>query len=237
MENIKTEKIGIIAAVETEIYSFIKDINIKNSTNIAKVTFIEGYFANKNIVVAISGIGKVSAAICSQIMIDEFNITSLINIGTAGSLQKHLPLDSFVVSKDAVYGDVDVRVLGYKYGEIANINIQYFNADKQLHDKAILACKNIYKNKNVLSGRIFTTDKFSIEPITLNKILNEIGGDCMEMEGAAIAHIAYLNNIPYVIIRHISNYVNEKAEEQYLENHEDASSILKPIIQELLSLI
>ena len=230
-------KIGIIGAMEVEVATLKSNMAVKNTVKKASMEFYEGTIGNTEVVVVRSGIGKVNAGICVQILIDLFNVTHVINTGIAGSLNADINIGDIVLSTDACYHDVDVTVFGYKKGEIPQIGAATFEADKELREKAKASIKKAAPDIGVFEGRVCSGDQFISSAEIKDAIIKEHGGLCTEMEGAAIAQASYLNNTPFLIIRAISDKADGGAEVDYptfeAKAAKDCAAIVMEIIAEL----
>ena len=230
-------KIGIIGAMEVEVATLKSNMTVKNTVKKASMEFYEGTIGNTDVVVVRSGIGKVNAGICVQILIDLFNVTHVINTGIAGSLNADINIGDIVLSTDACYHDVDVTVFGYKKGEIPQIGAATFEADKELREKAKASIKKAAPDIGVFEGRVCSGDQFISSAEVKDAIIKEHGGLCTEMEGAAIAQASYLNNTPFLIIRAISDKADGGAEVDYptfeAKAAKDCAAIVMEIIAEL----
>ena len=230
-------KIGIIGAMEVEVATLKSNMTVKNTVKKASMEFYEGTIGNTEVVVVRSGIGKVNAGICVQILIDLFNVTHVINTGIAGSLNADINIGDIVLSTDACYHDVDVTVFGYKKGEIPQIGAATFEADKELREKAKASIKKAAPDIGVFEGRVCSGDQFISSAEVKDAIIKEHGGLCTEMEGAAIAQSSYLNNTPFLIIRAISDKADGGAEVDYptfeAKAAKDCAAIVMEIIAEL----
>ena len=195
-----------------------------NITSKAAMDFYEGSLNDKNVVIVQSGIGKVNAGICTQILIDDFDISHVINTGIAGSLRSEIDIFDIVVSTDAVQHDVDALEFGYPLGQIPQLDTFSFQADKDLINKAVVACQAVNADIKVFTGRVVSGDQFIADAKTKQKIIDNFDGYCTEMEGAAIAQVAYLNNIPFVVIRAISDKADNSAQIDYPVFEEKAIS-------------
>ena len=198
-------KIGIIGAMEVEVETLKSKMNIKNTVKKASMEFFEGTIGNTEVVVVRSGIAKVNAGICVQILVDIFGVTHVINSGVAGSLDARINIGDIVLSTDACYHDVDATVFGYKKGEVPQLGTAAFTADKELREKAKTAIKSAAPDLGVFEGRVCSGDQFISSKEIKDGIKKDFDGMCTEMEGAAIAQGCYLNNIPFLIIRAISD--------------------------------
>jgi len=206
------KKIGIIGAMEEEVKR-LKDLmqNVSIS-KIASMDFYEGNLDKASLVVVRSGIGKVNAAICTQILIDRFGIDLVINTGVAGSLRNEIDIADIVLSTDALQHDMDATGFGYKVGEIPQMEKSVFEADKDLIALAEKVCKEVLPSLGVHKGRIVSGDQFISDTNKKEWLLKTFDGYCTEMEGAAIAQTAYLNRIPFLIIRAVSDKADHSAE-------------------------
>jgi adenosylhomocysteine nucleosidase len=228
--------IGIIGAMEEEVEILKNKMDVEEEVQIAGMTFYKGNVHNQNIVLARSGVGKVNAATCAQIMISSFDIDYLINSGVAGGMFEELKQGDIVISTDAVQHDFDVTALGEPLGEISRLGITYFVADEGLINLAEEAADSInLEDVNVFKGRIASGDQFVAGGELEEKIRSNFEPYAVEMEGAAIAHVAYLNEVPYVIIRAISDNADGEAELSYPEflpiAANNASLLLDKIIE------
>lgn len=208
-------KIGIIGAMDLEVDALKSEMTVVSSIRRASMEFLEGTLNNTKVVIVKSGIGKINAAICAQILIDEFNVTHIINTGIAGSLNAELDIGDILVSEDAVHHDMDVTVFGYRLGEVPQMGIREFPADKKMIETAVSVCAEVNPDINVRTGHVASGDQFISSKDKKQFIINNFDGDCAEMEGASIAQTAYLNNIPFVIIRAISDKADDSAQMDY----------------------
>ncbi|MBQ9512493.1 MAG: 5'-methylthioadenosine/adenosylhomocysteine nucleosidase [Lachnospiraceae bacterium] len=208
-------KIGIIGAMEVEVETLIAQMENIQKTEKARMIFCEGTLAGQNVVVVRSGIGKVNAAVCTQILADDFHVTHIINSGAAGSLDAKINIGDFVISTDVVHHDVDGTGFGYAKGEVPQLGITFFPADEEMMNRAETACKKAAPDVNTFRGRICSGDQFIADDGVKKGIIETFHGLCCEMEGAAIAHTCYLNHIPFVIIRAISDKADGSSEVDY----------------------
>ena len=207
--------IGIIGAMEEEVAALKSEMADAKVTEFASMTFYKGTLCGKDAVVVRSGIGKVNAAICAQILVDKFGVDTLINTGIAGSLKAEINIGDIVVSTDAIQHDMDATGFGYEPGVIPRMPVSCFEADKRLVKAAEDACKEAVPEVGIFAGRIVSGDQFISDRQVKNRITAQFGGMCTEMEGAAIAQAAYLNSIPFVIIRAISDKADDSATVDY----------------------
>lgn len=177
--------------------------------------FLEGTLGGCEVVVVRSGIGKVNAAVCTQILVDEFHTGAIINTGIAGSLKSEINIGDIVLSTDVLHHDMDATGFGYPLGQIPQMNVFSFEADDRMRQIAKEVCKEVNPEINVFEGRIVSGDQFVSDKAVKERIRSNFQGYCTEMEGAAIAQVSYLNNLPFVIIRAISDKADDSATMDY----------------------
>lgn len=207
-------KLGIIGAMQVEVEILLGAMENKKEVKKAGSTFYEGTLNGLSTVVVQCGVGKVNAAICAQILCDLFEVTHLVNTGIAGSLCADLDIGDLVVSTDAMYHDVDAVHFGYPMGKVPGMDTTAFPADKTMMDYAFAAAEAVNPGHTQM-GRVASGDQFVAEKPLKEKIIAVTGGLCTEMEGAAIAQTAYRNNLPFVILRAISDKADDSAEMDY----------------------
>ncbi len=208
-------KIGIIGAMEIEVATLKEKMNITRRVTKAGMEFCEGTLSGADAVVVMCGVGKVSAAMCVQILADLFEVTHIINTGVAGSLNAKLDIGDILVSVDAIQHDVDVTPLGYEPGQIPGIPVLSFRADDEMRRVALEQCKRVNPDIAVVEGRVVSGDAFISAGETKDRLISIFHGDCAEMEGASIAQAAYLNHLPYLVLRAISDKADDSAHEDY----------------------
>lgn len=198
-------KIGIIGAMAVEVETLKEHMEVERTVSRASMEFFEGKLNGVDVVVVQSGVAKVSAAICVQILADVFNVTHVINTGIAGSLDARIDIGDLVVSTSAVYHDVDACMFGYEPGEVPQLGVKEFPADEHMADIVIEVAKEVAPDIKEFKGRVCTGDQFIADDEKKAWIKETFDGLCTEMEGTGIAQAAYMNGIPYVIIRAISD--------------------------------
>ncbi|MBR6614509.1 MAG: 5'-methylthioadenosine/adenosylhomocysteine nucleosidase, partial [Lachnospiraceae bacterium] len=179
--------------------------------------FYQGTIKGKEVVVVRSGIGKMNAGICSQILVDRYQVEGIINTGIAGSLRNEINIGDIVLATVAVQHDVDATGFGYPIGEIPQMGIKEFPADEKLRALAEACSKKANPDIQVFCGRVASGDQFISSKEKKNWIQDNFDAYCTEMEGAAIAQAAYLNNIPYLVVRAISDKADDSANMDYSE--------------------
>lgn len=223
--------VGIIGAMDVEVASLKEAADIAKTTTIAGMEFCEGRLGEKNVVIVKCGMGKVNAGICAHTLIHDFGCEAIINTGVAGSLDAEIDIGDIVVSTDAVQHDYDVEAIGFQKGEIPYTGLYAFPADETLRAAAVDAVKNATPDVHVFEGRVCSGDQFISTKEQKDRITNDFGGMCCEMEGAAIAQTCYLNHTPYVVIRAISDKVDETEFEDYTDFEAKAAARCAKIVQ------
>ena len=189
--------IGIIGAMEEEIAALREAMEITGTETIAGMEFAVGKLRGTDAVVVQSGIGKVNAGVCAQILITHFGAHEIINIG------------DIVISTDAVQHDYDVSPIGFRRGEIPYTGLYAFPADAGLRERAHRAAEKFSAEVRCYEGRVCSGDQFIASKAQKSGIIETFGGLCCEMEGAAVAQVCHLNRVPWVIIRAISDKADD----------------------------
>lgn len=207
--------LGIIGAMDEEVSKLKEVMDDVSVSKKASMEFYKGKIFGKDVVVVRSGIGKVNAGICTQILVDEYKIDAVINTGIAGSLNADINIGDIVLSTDALQHDMDATGFGYEPGVIPRMEQSVFVADEALRKLAKISCEKVNPDVAVFEGRVVSGDQFISDRAKKEYITKQFAGYCTEMEGAAIAQAAYLNNIPFLIIRAISDKADDSATEDY----------------------
>lgn len=229
------DKIGIIGAMELEVAELRSKTDVKNVAERAGMKFYEGVLNGKNVVIVQCGIGKVNAGICVQILADVFGVDAVINTGIAGSLKAEINIGDIVVSTDACEHDMDVRALGYEPGIIPQMETSFFKADRKLVDAALAVCRKVNPEIGVYEGRVVSGDQFISDGAVKDRLIEQFSGSCAEMEGAAIAHAAFLNKIPFVVLRAISDKADGSAHMDYPEFERAAAAHCAKLVEHLVA--
>jgi adenosylhomocysteine nucleosidase len=216
------KKIGIIGAMDEEVHILKGQMDQVQVKTMASMDFYEGSLQNHEVVVVRCGIGKVNAAVCTQILVDLFHVDAVINTGVAGSLRNEIDIADIVLSTDTQQHDVDATGFGYPAGVIPRMEVSVFQADERLITIAKAVCEEVIPEVGVHTGRIVSGDQFISDSRKKTWLVDNFDGYCTEMEGAAIAQAAYLNQLPFLIIRAISDKADHSAEMSYKEFEEIA---------------
>ena len=209
-------KLGIIGAMTIEIEALKDQMTQLHRVQRAGMTFYEGAFEGVDAVLVVCGVGKVNAAMCAQVLCDAFGVTHIINTGVAGSLCADLDIGDFVISTEAIYHDFTCQVLNPQYvvGQVPGLSVRYFPADAALIECAYRAAQQVNAG-HASKGIVASGDQFVCSKEQKAKIVEDTGAICTEMEGAAIAHTAWRNSVPFVVIRAISDKADDSAEMDY----------------------
>lgn len=209
--------IGIIGAMEEEVSALKDEMVNPEITEAASMTFYKGVLCGKEAVVVRCGIGKVNAAICAQILVDRFCVDTLIHTGVAGSLDARIDIGDVVVSTDAVHHDMDASTFGDPVGQVPRMDTFAFPADERLIRLAVEANEKANPELHTFTGRVATGDQFIVSQEIKDKLIENFHPMCVEMEGVSVAQVAYLNKIPYVIVRAISDKADNSSTMDYIE--------------------
>ena len=214
--------IGIIGAMEEEVAELKEMLEDPVSEERCGLTFVRGRLSGQDAVVVRAGIGKVNAAACTQLLIDRYGAGCIINTGIAGSLSAAIDIGDIVVSTDAVQYDMDATGFGYAAGEVPRIGTMAFPASEELLILAEEENRRVNPEIRTHRGRILTGDCFVSDDGKKRQITDQFGGLCCEMEGAAVAQIAYLSKVPFLILRAISDKADGSALVDYADFEKQA---------------
>lgn len=229
----KYSKLGLIGAMNEEIELLIKHMDNVTETVKAGITYREGRFFGKDVVVCRSGVGKVNAAVCTQIMIDTFGVQAIVFTGVAGALDPELDIGDIVVSTECMQHDMDVTALGFARGVIPYEDTSVFVADAELRKLAYEASMRLFPG-NAKQGRVLSGDQFIASRETVRQLHEELQGACTEMEGASVAQVCSMNGVPYVVIRSMSDKADGSAHVNFAEFTVTASENSYRIVEELV---
>lgn len=217
--------IGIICAEEKELIEIKKIMNNIEEKNIYEKIFYMGEIETKKVVLVKCNVGKVNSARVTQMLIDNFDINLVINVGTAGSVDNSLEIGDVVVATYLIQYDFDVTPFGRKLGEIENIG-ESIKVDEEL--------LKLFDNLDVKKGIIATADKFIVNNEEKDNIKNYFNAYCIEMEGASIAQVCYLDKIPFFVIRSITDKKDGSSKVDFLQFLESSSKKAASILKEVL---
>ncbi|MCQ8211543.1 5'-methylthioadenosine/adenosylhomocysteine nucleosidase [Cetobacterium somerae] len=226
--------LGIIGAMNEEVIQLKEVMNLLETKEIGGYNFFKGTLLNKEVVLVECGIGKVNAAICSTLLIQEFKVDKVLFTGVAGGLNPEINIGDIVISTDLVEHDFDCTAFGYDYGVIPRMENSTFKADETLVNLAKRVAANNFGSERVFVGTIVSGDTFVASNDKIKWLRDTFKGECTEMEGAAVAHVCYVLGKPFVIIRSISDKANHDANMNFDEFVKLAAQNSKLIIEGML---
>jgi adenosylhomocysteine nucleosidase len=226
----------ILGAMDGEISAFLENFQILGKQQWKDFTFYPGKLVEKDIVVAKCGVGKVLSAMVTQKMIDLFFPSAIIFTGIAGAIQDHLEIGDILIGEDSVQHDVNATLFNFKRGEIPYTPYRFLKSDPELLHAAL-----DYESQkhHIHKGRILTGDQFINDSRSKEKsyLTQELSGDCVEMEGASVALVATVNQIPHIIIRTISDRADKSSKTNFRKLMKDASANSLAIVKHILKKI
>lgn len=229
--------IGIIGAMHVEVELLIERMQNVSSVQLGGLIFHEGSLRGVQVVVAQSGVGKVHAAMCAEAMAVHFHVDACINTGIAGALAPTLGIGDVVVSTDVVHHDMDVSNLGYAKGQIPGVATRSFPADTKLISAVHHAYARIDTAHAITDGRIASGDQFVCTQEQKRLIRDEFKAAASEMEGASIGQVCYLNHIPFVVVRTMSDCADETSSIDYPSFEKTAAHTNAQLIEETLQVL
>jgi len=230
-------KLGILGAMHSEVEHLQSELISPKITMYAGLEVHEGLMGSMPVAVVRCGEGKVNAAMCAQALIARFGVTHVINTGVAGSLDASIDIGDLVVSTDLVHHDYDTTVRGFAPGEIPEVGTIAFEASVELRAVVHKAARRVNPDLTLHDGRIATGDQFIADDASKQHIVDTFGALCCEMEGAAIAQVCYLNKIPFVVVRAISDKADHSSIVDFDVFVIDAAHTCGRVVEELASLL
>lgn len=221
-------KIGIICAGDDELAPFFKAMKIRATIEKSMLKFYIGEIKSVSVVMLYSGVGKVNAAVATQILIDHFCCDYIINAGTAGGISDSVELFETVVSTKSAYHDMDEDILTDFHPYLTSVWLQ--SDDKLLSCAQITAEKFLYK---VVFGTIVSGDKF-IEDNDRELIQQKFAPLCADMETAAVAHVCYLNKTPFIAVRTVTDTAEHSGKQNFEKNCKKAAEIAAKFVEMFL---
>lgn len=224
-------RVGIICAGDKEVAPFLPIISECKTTEKAMLKFYEGKISDVEVVVLFSGVGKVNAAIATQILIDTYHVNIIINAGTAGGMNHELKIFDTVISTEVAYHDVAPNILTEFHPWLESV---YFKADKELLGLTQKAVGKIDMASKVYWGRMVTGEAFIVDE-GRQKIKELFAPPTVDMETASIAHVCHVNSIPFISIRSVTDTTTHSGSGHFEENCKKASEIAMNITVALLT--
>lgn len=203
-------KIGIIGAMDIEVEELIKAMEDIKKETVSRIDFYEGKLQARDVVVAKCGVGKVHAALCTQTMILKYKPDVIINTGVAGSLSPDLNIGDIVISDGVVQHDFDISSFGYPVGLISGLDLVKISCREELV-KSLENAAKLLEDTRVAVGTVASGDQFISSWEKKDYIVNNFNALCTEMEGAAIGHVCYINDVDFCIVRAMSDKADGSA--------------------------
>lgn len=228
------KRFGIIGAMDLEVEMLKEVMTIEGRRSLAGMDFCVGVLEGQQAVVVISGIGKVNAAVCAQVLISVFGCTHIINSGVAGAVHEALNVGDLVISTEVLEHDFDATGFGYELGQIPRMAEWIFKADPTLIQLAQKAAEQEHIQHQVLQGRIVTGDVFVSSASVKDHLRSHFDAYATEMEGAAIGHTCWLNTVPFLILRAMSDKADGTAHESFEEFCKEAAVNSSGIVRYML---
>jgi adenosylhomocysteine nucleosidase/adenosylhomocysteine/aminodeoxyfutalosine nucleosidase len=225
--------IAIIGALDGEIAEFLAALENKKEEIWTDFTFYTGVIEKKEVIVTKSGVGKVMAALAAQHLVDVYKPEAIVFTGLAGGLNLNLEIGDTLVAEDCVQHDLNAISLGFKRGEVPYTPYRILGCDKKLLD---LALQYVPESGKVMKGRILTGDQFITNRTlkSLQYLYDDLAGDAVEMEGAAVGLVATVNRIPFLLVRIISDKADSSANTDFKAFVPKASRISLQFIRHVL---
>ena len=227
--------VGIIVATEYELKKTKLLMQNETEHRYHDLMFYSGQINDNDVIIVKCGIGKVNSARTTQVLIDKFKIDYIVNLGAAGAVNPELNVQDVVIGSQLVQYDFDVTALDdVEKGEIEGVG-KFISSDEKLIEKCKSILEKICNNSfKTVIGKIGSADFFCADSKVAMNIRNEFNVECVEMEGAAIAHVCFLDKIPFVIIRGISDTPNGNNKIDYYSYCEKAAEYAVAFLKELI---
>ncbi len=224
--------IGVIGAMQIEIDGLKEQVQDPKAVTISGVEFVTGTIHGTDVVLAVCGMGKVFAAICAQAMITEFHVDALVTTGVAGNLSEQLGIKSVAIAEQVVQHDMDLTPIGFRPGELGGINKVEIPCDKNLIEIVEHCVKTLGVNYQI--GTIATGDQFISTKEQKEFIVDHFGAIAAEMEGGSIGQVCFVNQVPFIIIRAISDDADGNSPEDFPTFAKEAAQVSIAIVLDVL---
>lgn len=225
--------IGIIGAMQEEIDLLLANMGERTSDRHAGITYERGVLQGRSVVVCKSGVGKVNAAVCTQVLIDRYGAETVIFTGVAGALDPELDIGDIVISRSCLQHDMDVSPLGFARGVIPYQDVSDFPSDDQLVRLAEQAGERVFPGRCRV-GKVLSGDQFIADRAQVEQLHAALGGSCVEMEGASVAQVCHMNGVPHVVIRGMSDKADGSAHVNFAAFTVEAANRSFAIVSEML---
>lgn len=204
----------VLAAMDGEVAAIVANMEVSRRDEWRGFPVFRGAIAGSPVVVSRTGVGKTLSAMLCQRLIDEVDPKRIIFTGVAGALRKELAIGDTVVAREALQHDLDVTALGFQVGQVPYTSYRLFSCDAALV-AAALAVEPVHGR--VHAGRILSGDQFVADAAVRERLARELGGDAVEMEGASVALVAAVNEVPFLLLRTISDHADLSEEGSAVE--------------------
>lgn len=228
---------GIIGAMHEEIIELKSVMENLTEEKVINLTFFKGKLNGKDVVLVEGGIGKVNASICTTLLIDHFKVNRVIFTGVAGGVDPSIKVGDIVVSTDLMEHDFDCTAFGDAHGVIPRMDTSVFKADTKLVEAAKEVALETFDKERVWVGRVVSGDQFIASVDKVKWLSKTFDAKCTEMEGAAVAHVCYLFDVPFVVLRAISDNANHDGAMDFAEFTKLAAKNSKMIVEGMLDRI
>lgn len=209
--------IGLMGAMDEEISLLLQSVERQEAVAYGGMKFVTGLLHGRKVVVCKSGVGKVNAAATAQILIDRFDVEGIWFTGVAGAVDPELNIGDIVISSTCKQHDMDVTPLGFPRGVIPYQEVSDFPAEPKLIELAKQACARQCKDHRYIVGRVLSGDQFIADHGQVKELYEMMGGACVEMEGSAVAQVCYMNHVPFVVLRSMSDKADGSADVSFAE--------------------
>ncbi|WP_068616715.1 5'-methylthioadenosine/adenosylhomocysteine nucleosidase [Paenibacillus tuaregi] len=226
--------LGLLGAMDEEIALLLADMQDKETVTASGISFTKGSLLGKQVVVCRSGVGKVNAAVTTQVLIDRFGVNAILFTGVAGAAHPDLNIGDIVISSSCQQHDMDVTALGFAKGVIPYQSVSDFPADDRLIKLAEEACGRICKEHKYVVGKVLSGDQFIADHAVVRSLYEDLNGVCVEMEGSAVAQVSHMNGIPYVVLRSMSDKADGTANVNFAEFTVEASRRSYEILRDIV---
>ena len=224
--------LAIIAAMDVEMERYLDRFSLRGATQQAGLTVHEAAWQGHDLVLVRTGVGKVNAALCTQLLIDHYAVDAVLCTGSAGALNPALDIGDVVVATDCVQHDVQVEFMGLPRGQIPFSDLRFFETDPDLRRGAATVS---LPDHSVQQGRVLTGDAFVEDEGQRRQLRQELSGDCVEMEGAAVGQVCAVNEVPYLVVRAISDHADGTSDIDFSAFLRDAARSSSDIVLHLLA--
>lgn len=223
--------VGILSAMEEEIQLYREACTVQDRRERAGLRIHEAQFEGHSLRFVKAGVGKVNAALCTQLLLDLYEMDAMVCTGSAGALHDDLDIGDIVIADDCVQHDVHVEFLGLPRGQLPFSGLRFFSTADRLVERALEVS---VPDHAVRSGRVCTGDTFIQDEETRDRIRQELGGDCVEMEGAAVGQVCTLNEVPFLVVRAISDRADGTSDVNFQAFLQEAAESSARIVLHLL---